>query len=221
MDKERISQIKKSSEIFRSCITARGAMIDLSISTEDIMTDIIAWSFFPTYYDSLDTNINEQLDEKGIILKSSILRSLEYHEKIDVFQDIIKLTNPTIWASNKSLIKEIQKLLNDIRRFRNKLAHSPLDTSDESINKSEILNESGDYSFEILEYKKGKIQKHTISDETIKLQLGKLHRANYKLMQLWALLKNDPEDANRCAILADMSDEESKIVLNKLGLNED
>jgi hypothetical protein len=112
-------------------------------------------------------------------------------------------------------------LLDNIRRFRNRLAHSPLDVSDEAIEKVNTHNESGDSSFEILEYKKGRAIKHVIDESTIKLQMKNIEKAYYKLLQLWALLLNDEKDAKACEILASMSDEENNIVLKKLGLKDD
>ena len=97
-----------------------------------------------------------------MILKSLVLGRLDFNEKIDIFEPAIKLTNNQVWEKNQPLIKEIRKLLNKVRIFRNYMAHCQLDMSDKAVNRALTERELGKFYFEILEYKKGEIKNEHI-----------------------------------------------------------
>jgi len=220
MDTERIKEIKQSTEAFITSMTSRGGIIDFSINIENTLTDIIAWCFYPTEKD-WDVDIFNQLDNNGIILKSTLLRRLDFSDKIDVLKLIILTKNLLPMVQHKNLIAEITKDLNHIRVFRNLLAHSPLDVSGDSLKSLTYKTTGrGTDDFQIIEYKRGKAIKHRIDISRIKLEMNIMMRCWYRLIQLFALLKGDTEDARVSEALSNMTEEDADNVLKNLGLKD-
>lgn len=220
MDTERIKEIKQSTEAFITSMTSRGGIIDFSTNIENTLTDIIAWCFYPTKKD-WDVDIFNQLDNNGIILKSTLLRRLDFSDKIDVLKLIILTKNLLPMVQHKNLIAEITKDLNHIRVFRNLLAHSPLDVSGDSLKSLTYkTTRQGTDDFQIIEYKRGKAIKHRIDISRIKLEMNIMMRCWYRLIQLFALLKGDTEDARVSEALSNMTEEDADNVLKNLGLKD-
>ncbi|OGO03405.1 MAG: hypothetical protein A2Y59_03905 [Chloroflexi bacterium RBG_13_52_14] len=216
IDPELIKRIKASEENYLACIAGRGGIIDLTTMVENTLIDIIAWCFYPTAFDFHQGNINEQLDEDGIILKSLLLAKLEFHERTEIIQKIIRIKKAEVWENYRKLIKEIVKELDEVRKFRNMLAHSPIDWN----KYTDALQEEGVRdldSFFILEYRDGKVRKHTINKNKIEVEVNRIHRVWYKLLQLWALLRNDTDDAKACEFLSNLSEEDNERLLKHYG----
>jgi len=223
MDTEKLNEIRQSREAFITSMTSRGGTIDLAVTIEDFLTDIIAWCFYPTKKEwNLGIfNIFNQLDENGIILKTTLLVKLDFSEKIDILKTVISAKNLLPMAKYKNLMAEITRKLNHIRKFRNQLAHSPLDMSAASL-KSLSYRKPGEgtYDFQLIQYKKGKAIKHRIDISGIKTELNIMVKCWYQLIQLFALLKDDTEDARACEILSTMTEEEGDYLLKQLGLKD-
>lgn len=215
MDTERIRIIKQSGEAFFTSMTSRGGIIDFAISVENTLTDIIAWCFYPTE-NKWDVDIYNQLDENGIILKATLLRKIDFRDKIEILETVLRSRNLLPGAKNKKLLSEIRKDLNHIRDFRNLLAHSPLDVSTDSLNSLTYSNGRGTTDFQILEYKKGQVIKHRIDISRIKFEMKIMSRCWYRLIQLFALLKGDAEDARVSERLSNISDEDMDILIKHL-----
>jgi uncharacterized protein YutE (UPF0331/DUF86 family) len=220
MDTKRLNVIKQSMEAYTTSTTSRGAIIDLAIIIENTLTDIIAWCFYPTKK-RWNLDIFDQLDENGIILKATLLRRLEFSDKIDILKMVISAKNLLQMAQHKDLIVQITTDLNHIRKFRNLLAHSPLDLSVDSLKSLsyETAGEGTD-NFQIIEYKRGKAVKHKIDISRIKSEMKIMMRCWYRLIQLFALLKGDTEDARASEILSTMTEEEMHYVLKHMGLKD-
>jgi len=219
MDTERISEIKKSSKAFFTSMTSRGGIIDFAINVENTLTDIIAWCFYPTE-NKWDVDIYNQLDENGIILKATLLRKIDFRDKIEILETILRSRNLLPGAKNRKLLSEIKKDLNHIRDFRNLLAHSPLDVSTGSLKSLTYRTGLGTDDFQILEYKKGQVVKHRIDISRIRSEMKIMSRCWYRLIQLFALLKGDTEDARASEILSNMSEEDTDLVLKHLRLKD-
>lgn len=217
MDAERIKEIKQAGEAFATSMINRGGVIDLAINIENTLTDIIAWCFCPTD-NKWDVDIYNQLDEDGINLKALLLRRIDFNEKIKILKDVILTKRLLPWESNKTLIGNITKELNHVRDFRNLLAHSPLDTSKETLDSLTYRASTGTEDFQVLEYKNGRVIKHRIDSARIKSEMAIMMRVWYRLIQLFALLKGDTEDARVSEILSNLSEEDTDIILRKLGL---
>lgn len=220
MDTERINEIKQAREAFITSIACRGGIIDFSINIENTLTDIIAWCFCPTEKE-WDVDIFNQLDENGIILKATLLRRLEFSDKIDILKTVIMEKNFLPTAQYKNLLTKIRKDLNHIREFRNILAHSPLDVAGDSLKPLTYrLAGQGANDFQIIDYRRGKAIRHRIDISRVKSEMNIMMRCWYLLIQLFALLKGDTEDAKASEILSNMTEEDSDYILKYLGLND-
>ena len=221
MDTERLAEIKKSREAFTTSMTSRGGIIDFAVNIENTLRDIIAWCFYPTQKE-WDVDIVNQLDKNGIVLKSALLRRLEFSDIIDILKTVITTRDLLPMTQyNKNLIAKITKDLHHMRRFRNLLAHSPLDLSPDSLN-SLTYKKTGEGTddFQLIEYKQGKAIKHRIDISRIKSEMNIMMRSWYQLIQLFALLKGDIEDATASEILSNMTEDDTDYLLKHLGLKD-
>lgn len=218
MEAERIKEIRQAGEAFATSIISRGGIIDFAINIENTLTDIIAWCFHPTD-NKWDVDIYNQLDEDGIILKALVLRKLDFREKIEIVKAVILAKKLLSWENNKALINNITKELNHVREFRNLLVHSPLDISKECLGSLTYRTGTGTEDFQILEYKNGRVTKHRIDNVRIRSEMAIMMRVWYRLIQLFALLKGDIEDAKVSEMLSNLSEEDTDITLKTLGLD--
>jgi len=221
MDAEELNETRQANEAFITSMTSRGGIIDLAVTIEDVLTDIIAWCFYPTKKESNSDIFDtlNQLDENGIILKATLLVKLDFSQKIDILKTVISAKHLLPMAKYKNLMAEITTNLTHIRKFRNKLAHSPLDISPTSLKSLTYQKPGkGTYDFQIIQYKNGKAIKHRIDISGVKTELHIIVKCWYQLIQLFALLKDDTEDARACEILSTMTKEEGDYLLKKLGL---
>jgi len=107
---------KRSQEI-------RGSILDQAIWIERIIEDIIAYEFFP----------DEGEQDKRMKMISFILniRDLTFSSKVDALERLLKMRHSNIISNHPALLPT----LNKIRKLRNRLAHSALDTSEEFLAK--------------------------------------------------------------------------------------
>jgi len=222
MEANEIKGLKLLGDMFSRSLTVRGGIIDGTTQVENVLTDIIAWCFIPTF-EKLDEEVDNQLTEKGIALKSLILRKLEFEDKINALEDTVRITNEEIWNANKKLVKEIGKELHKIQKFRNLLAHSPLDTSKEYRNNlTTNINSPSDLRncpLQIIVYKKGEARKQNLDENKVIDEIERIRVTWYKLLQLFALLKNDSKDAKACETLASIDSKARSKILKHYGLN--
>lgn len=85
-------------------------------------------------------------EEKRDLFFAKVAERLPLRTKRDILFDIVKNDYPSYWEEHKELLANLQK----IQDFRNKLAHSVLDVSDEAL--SRPLEEGVGF----LQWKKGK-----------------------------------------------------------------
>jgi hypothetical protein len=161
--------------------------------------------------------VDSLLSETAIALKSIILRKIDFSEKIALLEQCVQFTNEVIYKSNRKLIRQVTKELDNIRKFRNLLAHSRMDTSKEYIEQLLSQETSDSDSFQVLEYRLGKVHKRNISFDVLK---GELHRTTvtwHKLLQLWALLRKRPDEARDHEIMSTVSADEGSQILKRMG----
>lgn len=98
----------------------RGTFIDQAIWLEVLATDILA-SFFCTD------------KQRRALLSSDVLtgRDATFSGRLEVLEKIVKTWFPEVAASHASLFDQLGK----IRRFRNRLAHSHVDTTEAFLSK--------------------------------------------------------------------------------------
>jgi len=198
----RIKRVKALSNMAKASIPIRGVILEFAIMLEDILTNIIAWCFYPAT-DVSGADVTDQLDKNGIELKFLILSKIDFNNKIDILKDVVSAKKPSVWKANKKLVQEIVRGLKEIKAFRNLLAHSPLDMSREySLSVEDNANSE---SFQVLKYRKGKIEKETMDKDRIKLELRKMNATWFRLLQLFALLRDDRQDVETCKRLVELS----------------
>jgi hypothetical protein len=216
MDKERKKEYRALGDKAQASAIGRGAVLTLVTDIEDLLTSIIAWCFSPIY-EELDGEVDSLLSETAIALKSIILRKVDFSEKITLLVECVQFTDDVIYKSNRKLIKQVTEELDNIRKFRNLLAHSRMDTSKEYIEQLLSWEISDSDSFQVLEYKLGKVHRRNISFDVLK---GELHRTTvtwHKLLQLWALLRKRPDEAREHEIMSTISADEGSKIMERMG----
>lgn len=221
MDTDSFDWYNCSRDAFKTSISRRGGIIAFAINIENRLTDILAWCFYPTET-KWPLDIPSHLDKNGIVLKSTLLRRLEFSDKIDILKTVITARNLLpMTQDNKNLIKEIIKNLNDIRRFRNLLAHSPLDLSPDSLKSlTHNIPSQGTDDFELIEYNRGKAITHRIDRPRIKSEVLRMWKSNNQLDYLFALLKSDTKHAQFARFLLENSERDINYILRNLQLND-
>jgi hypothetical protein len=192
----RTKEIEQLLEAFEYGAAKRGKIIDAAIMIENVLTDIITWCFYPAHYES-DRRISNLLDENGVALKSLLLRKIDFRDKIEILKDVILNKKPHVAKSNEALINTIAKELNQVRVFRNLLAHSESDLSREFLNSFNYTNSESLDKFRVIECKKGKIVKHLIDKAKYLSETKIMVRVLMRLEQLFALLNDDSNNASK------------------------
>ena len=107
---------KRSQEI-------RGSILDQAIWIERIIEDIISYEFFP----------DEKEQDKRMKMLSFVLniRDLTFSSKVETLERLLRMSHSNIISNHPALLPT----LNKIRKLRNRLAHSALDTSEEFLAK--------------------------------------------------------------------------------------
>jgi len=188
------SEIKQMIEAWEHAATKRGKIIDFNITIENTLTDIITWCFYPSKYSSGEY-ISDLLDKDGLVLKSLLLRKIEFREKIKILKDVIIAKKPHIAESYKALISTIVEELNQVREFRNLLAHSESDISSKFLSSLKHTNGEPIDKLQLIEYKKGKVIKHLIDKRKYLSETKIMLRVFHRLWQLFALLNDDSDSA--------------------------
>ncbi|GAH13880.1 unnamed protein product, partial [marine sediment metagenome] len=114
-------KLKKSQQIdhlYDVSKEIRGRFLDQAIPIEMLIDDIISWHFCPE-------------DTRQSLFFSLVSPKLTFSNKIKILETILQIYYPDLVKKHQNLIKEINK----IRDFRNRIAHSLLDASDEFLEK--------------------------------------------------------------------------------------
>lgn len=184
--------IKKGAQISRTITVNRGIIMEFASDVENELTNIITWCFYPARY-NVKSLPNELLDENGIIFKSLILTKIDFCDKINMLKEVILAKKPNILGSHHRLVKDIKNHLDEVRDFRNLMAHCSSDMSHGYINSIALSNFEKNKEFQILEYKKGKLIKRNIKQNKIEYEIWKSIRTSLELQQLFALINEDEQ----------------------------
>lgn len=125
---------RKLNQLHELVRNIRGACIDQAIWIDVLVTDILAQYFCPS-------------KEKRPLLISQVLtgRDSSFSGRLDVLQKIVKRSFSDFSKRHPNFFEQLDKL----RRFRNRLAHARVDTSDAFIEKGQtdrivlMLDEGG------------------------------------------------------------------------------
>jgi len=200
-------------------IAARGGIISLATDAEDLLTSIIAWCFSPNSKGKeLKWPIDKFLSRRARILKAFILNSWEFRKKIDLLPKLVESIDKECYKNNIKLIKEINIKLIKIGEFRNKLAHSPLNIWEPFEDSSVDDRDSDGGGFQIVEYKKGKLEIRTIGHDELEEEGSRAGVTLLKLYQLFALLRKCPEDADFFRRWSTLSNEQRRQYFADRGL---
>jgi len=106
---------KQLEQLFQLAQHIRAPFLEQAIFIEKLIEDIIAKHFCPE-------------EERRTLFFSLVINGTEltFSSKIDILDRLLQLCYPIVVKSYPQLINEIQK----IRRFRNRVAHALLDTSE-------------------------------------------------------------------------------------------
>jgi hypothetical protein len=94
----------------------RGPFLEHAIVIERLIEDIISWHFCPD-------------EERRLLLFSLVISEPDFtfSSKIEIIDKILKLHYPDLAKKYPKLVAELTK----VRKFRNRIAHAMLDTSDD------------------------------------------------------------------------------------------
>ncbi|MFC1947540.1 hypothetical protein ACFLXY_06445 [Chloroflexota bacterium] len=118
LDPEDIKQFELLKEKSRAL---RGEIIERTTEAERLIESIIVFTFFPLKAET----------ENGMLLGSVVLRELSSRNKITILRKLLKLRHQEVLKNHPKFIDDILYIF----KFRNRLAHTALDTSPEFINK--------------------------------------------------------------------------------------
>ena len=187
---------------FDTAVYRRGFVIGLSAQIENMLTDIIAWCFYPSRYYQ-QTLIEDLLDSNGLTLKTLVLNKINFRDKIEMFRDILLVKNSRIIKTDDKLIKLIVNELDEVRKFRNLLAHSELSYPKDFIDPEESPDEKKGTIY-FTDFKKGKVVRHIINEGKYIMETNTMSRVISRLWQLFSLMNDDlnsalawEEDANK------------------------
>lgn len=183
-------QLEKGGNVAHTVMINRGTIIELASDIENELTNIITWCFYPAQY-SIKLLTDELLDENGIMLKSIILRKLDFCDKINILKEVILAKKPEIWNNYSHLIRDIISNLDKARDFRNLMAHASSDLSDKYLKSVNSNTYKQSKEFQIIEYKKGKLIKHRFNQNQIETKQWKLVKIKCQLIQLFAIINGD------------------------------
>lgn len=216
MDEKRRNELQALVDKASASAIGRGVILETTASVEDLLTSIIAWCFSPTY-DELDGEVDGLLSPTAIGLKSIVLRKVDFSEKIELFKECVEFASEQIYESNSRMINELPKNLHKVRKFRNLLAHSPMDSSKEYTEQLLSQLPSDSESFQVIEYKKGKVHKRNVSSDELIKGIERASLTWHQLLQLWALLRNRPEEARRHELMSRMTRDDKSQEHKRMG----
>jgi len=104
-------KLHKKARYLRGCFLNSVAVIERDIAT--ILTE---------YFCTID-------EEKRGLFFTKVAEKLSLQKKKEILVEIVKADYPRYWDENREFLNSLQK----IQEFRNKLAHSVLDVSDEAL----------------------------------------------------------------------------------------
>ena len=167
---ELIESVSKGSEIdrilkinYQHGLEVRGNYLVDAIEIEGIIDDVLAIHFFKN-------NDAQYVDFQGFILKE-----LQFGAKIKILVSLLNSKYPNLLNKHTSLANELEK----IRDFRNRLAHSQLDTTVEYIEKKQTDR------IQLMFYKDGKRQYQEITKADFDKKLQEVSSVKISLMEIW------------------------------------
>lgn len=109
---------KQLQQLYQLAKEIRGPYLDQAITIELLVGDIISQHFCPE-------------EDRRNLFFSLVISELNFFAKIRILEKLLELRYPDLVKKHPTIISELEK----VRSFRNRIAHSMLDTSDEFLAK--------------------------------------------------------------------------------------
>lgn len=119
MDEEYKKKVRAAEKLHEKARYLRGRFLN---SVAVIERDIAA--ILTEYFCTID-------EEKRELFFNKVAEKLSLQKKKEILIEIVKADYPRYWEENKEFLNSLQQ----IQEFRNKLAHSVLDVSDEALDR--------------------------------------------------------------------------------------
>jgi hypothetical protein len=135
-------------QVFNMAAQVRGPFLEQAIFIERIIDDIVSNHF------CLDEN-------RRNLFFSLVMPEIIFSKKIEILKQLLNSCYPDLGKKHPKLIKD----LDNIRDFRNEIAHAMLDTSDEFMSKKCLDR------IQFKSFKKGQTKPDEVTSENIKEKL--------------------------------------------------
>jgi len=168
---EEVEQLKPLYDLSKEI---RGSFLDQAIIVESFIDEIISQHFCPE-------------KTRRILYFSSVPPELTFHRKIKIFETILETCYPKLIERHSNLMKEID----EIRAFRNRIAHSILESS------RNFLKEGYTDRIWLRYYKKGKMKRLVVKREDMKERLKGCTRVILALVDIQKEVIVSSEDSSK------------------------
>jgi len=147
--------------VYEWSVRIRGAFMDQTIWLDTIITGILVLYF------------TEDTKKQSVLGEALTGRDFSFSARIELLEKVVKLSFPAFTSTHPQFFTK----LNNIRRFRNRLAHAQLDTSDKFLAK-------GGEQIQLVFYEDGEEKHQIITFADAKLRLAECSQALVQLTEL-------------------------------------
>ena len=120
----------------------------------------------------------EDAKKQSVLGEALTGRDFSFSARIELLEKVVKLSFPAFGNTHNDFFTKLDK----IRRFRNRLAHAQLDTSDEFLAK-------GGEQIQLVFYENGEEKLQIITFADVKLRLAECSQVVLQLDELQKLMK--------------------------------
>lgn len=156
-------------KIYEWSVRVRGAFMDQTIWLDTIITGLLVLYF------------TEDAKKQSVLGEALTGRDFSFSARIELLEKVVKLSFPAFVNAQHDLFTK----LDEIRRFRNRLAHAQLDTSDEFLAK-------GGEQIRLAFYENGEEKHQIITFADVRVRLAECSQVLLQLVELQKLIKPAP-----------------------------
>ena len=152
--------------VYEWSVRIRGAFMDQTTWLDTIITGILVLYF------------TEDAKKQSVLSEALTGRDFSFSARIELLEKVVKLSFPAFANTHNDFFTKLDK----IRRFRNRLAHAQLDTSDKFLAK-------GGEQIQLVFYENGEEKHQIITFADVKLRLAECSQVVLQLAELQKLMK--------------------------------
>jgi hypothetical protein len=152
--------------VYEWSVRIRGAFMDQTIWLDTIITGILVIYF------------TDDAKKQSVLGEALTGRDFSFSARLELLKKVVKLSFPAFANTHHGFFTKLDK----IRRFRNRLAHAQLDTSDRFLAK-------GGEQIQLVFYENGEERHQTINFADVKLRLAECSQVLLQLVDLQKLIK--------------------------------